>query len=300
MAEMNEDLQTAIETITPQIAESYLELNKNVRKVTLGVVDKYADDMKNGRWKLSSETIAFDKHGNLKDGQHRLLACIKSGCPFKTIVVRGLEDGADAVIDIGKQRSAADQLKNVEYASKIASLTKLACATKKKGGNNSGIASFIYGKYGFEKSGKKTVNKTVSIPEQVEDAKANIQEYTFCLKQGNRLQKQFRKFSTTLYAYFVWLVRWLGEDDSLDGFISDICAILPESKTSSATCKAIFRKEDKTDKAWLISTLLYAYGAYRDGKEIDRIQNPSRCLDMWNKKISDKKKDDLYQEEDNG
>jgi len=44
----------------------------------------------------------------LLNGQHRLLACIKSAAPFQTLVVRGIRRDAFETIDTGVKRSMAD------------------------------------------------------------------------------------------------------------------------------------------------------------------------------------------------
>ena len=282
-------IQITVETITPQIAEAYLSTNENPRKVTWGWVYKYAEDMKNGRWKLSSATIAFDKHGNLKDGQHRLHACIKSGCSFQTLVVRGMEDGADAVVDIGKTRSASDQLKGYEYSDKIAALAKMARATK-SGSMGLGISSFLEGR----SCNEEKAQRQVTIPEQVEDAKENIEEYTKCAQMGNKLRGLFNKHGITIYAYFIWLVRWLGEGEQVEEYIDDICASKQKSTTTSAVRTYIFKQQKgKENRTLALAALLYGYKAFCDGKEIEVIRQPLKVFAVWEEKIRAKKKE-LY------
>lgn len=52
--------------------------NENNRKISEGVVDKYARDMENGDWCLTHQGIAIDVNGQLLDGQHRLAAVVKA------------------------------------------------------------------------------------------------------------------------------------------------------------------------------------------------------------------------------
>lgn len=98
--------------VTPTLAAEYLQKNfadnRNLRNST---IDRYASDMKNGRWTETGETIKFDQYGNLIDGQHRLHAVIKSGQTITFFVASGLEDAAAVNIDIGAKRSFADALK---------------------------------------------------------------------------------------------------------------------------------------------------------------------------------------------
>lgn len=66
--------------------------------------------MRTGNWQLTGDSIKFDKHGTLVDGQHRLTACVESDTSFKTLVIYGLEPGTRNVIDTGKARSNSDIL----------------------------------------------------------------------------------------------------------------------------------------------------------------------------------------------
>jgi len=97
-------------TITPDMAAQWLEMNKKNRKVRSGVVDKYARDMKAKRWQVTGDAVRFDKDTNLIDGQHRLLACVKSNAPFETLVIYGLPPESQDVMDQGAVRRSEDVL----------------------------------------------------------------------------------------------------------------------------------------------------------------------------------------------
>jgi hypothetical protein len=97
-----------METVTPAKAETWLNLNKNNRKLRDGVAERYADDMKHGRWTNCPEPISFYADGDLADGQHRLFAVIESGTTQHFPIARGLrrEDGLN--INTGLTRSLVD------------------------------------------------------------------------------------------------------------------------------------------------------------------------------------------------
>jgi hypothetical protein len=97
-----------IETVTPQKAEIWLNVNKNNRKMRDGVAEKYADDMRNGRWTNCPTPIAFYDDGDLADGQHRLWAILESGAPQTFPIARGLSRADGLNIDIGLTRSLVD------------------------------------------------------------------------------------------------------------------------------------------------------------------------------------------------
>jgi hypothetical protein len=71
-------------------------------------IRQYADDLSNGRWSLTGDTIKFGADGILRDGQNRLAACLRSGRPLTTHVVFGIDPGLFSRMDIGKNRSGAD------------------------------------------------------------------------------------------------------------------------------------------------------------------------------------------------
>jgi hypothetical protein len=96
-------------TITPHLAEHILlSLNSNNRPRRSNSVKQYADDMAGGRWRLTGDTIKFGKSGILRDGQHRLAACVRAGASFETFVLFGIDDDAFAVIDTGRKRQGDD------------------------------------------------------------------------------------------------------------------------------------------------------------------------------------------------
>lgn len=97
-----------IETVTPDKATAWINQNKSNRKLRDGVVEKYADDMKRGRWTNCPEPISFYADGDLADGQHRLWAIVESQTEQIFPVARGLsrEDGLN--INTGMARTLVD------------------------------------------------------------------------------------------------------------------------------------------------------------------------------------------------
>ncbi|PPD06300.1 MAG: hypothetical protein CTY28_14545 [Hyphomicrobium sp.] len=98
-------------TITPDAARELLEYNSNNRAISRITLDRYIRDLNNGEWSVTGEAIKFSKSGRLLDGQHRLMACVKTGKSFRTLVVTGLDDTAMDNMDSGKKRDAGDTLK---------------------------------------------------------------------------------------------------------------------------------------------------------------------------------------------
>jgi hypothetical protein len=96
--------------VTPAIAKRWMTRNVRNRKAQPGVVSAYARDMASGHWKVTGEAIKFDTNGALADGQHRLMAVIKSGVTVRMLVVRGVAPESQSVMDSGRKRSAIDAL----------------------------------------------------------------------------------------------------------------------------------------------------------------------------------------------
>jgi len=104
-----ETIQITKQLITPSIAKAYLEANINNRKVSEVTVNRYINDMKNGKWKEDTgEPIKIAKSGRILDGQHRLLALVKSQCSIYFHVATGLDESVFDVLDTGKSRNASD------------------------------------------------------------------------------------------------------------------------------------------------------------------------------------------------
>lgn len=76
----------------------------------LSQVELFARTMAQKAWKMNGEAIKFSNTGRLLDGQHRLLACVESGVPFRTLVIRGLPEDTQETMDAGKSRTMANVL----------------------------------------------------------------------------------------------------------------------------------------------------------------------------------------------
>jgi hypothetical protein len=113
--------------ITPDMAKSLLENNPINRSPSGVKVREYAHDMTNGNFMFAGHTVCVSKDRKLLDGQQRLMACVKSGRPFHTILVENLPEHVIKVMDSGKKRTYADQLKMEGYShpAQLASAVKM-------------------------------------------------------------------------------------------------------------------------------------------------------------------------------
>lgn len=98
-----------VEIITPSIAAEYLKNNEGNRQVMQSRVKEYATEIKSGRWRHTHQGIAFDRQGNILDGQHRLSAIVRAGVPVRMAVYRDQDRENFDKIDTGYNRGNKDQ-----------------------------------------------------------------------------------------------------------------------------------------------------------------------------------------------
>lgn len=172
-------MKTTMEKITPKVAEEYLKSvdPQHQRKMRSPRVDAFKRAMIAGHWYPNHQGIAFDDHGRLIDGQHRLEAVRQSGVTLTMLVTRGIASEmvngirlyAIDTIDTGYRRETGEQLSlrhNVENGTRVAAATRAilwwATGLHK---NTTALALEILGVYPSIKklsSGKKT--KTLPSP----------------------------------------------------------------------------------------------------------------------------------------
>jgi hypothetical protein len=105
---MNHTSETsAIETITPELADRILEKNTN-RRMSEARVLEYGSAMERGEWRVSNDAIVIDKDGFLINGQHRVRAVSVSGVAIQALVVRNADKASQVVMDLGRKRTYAD------------------------------------------------------------------------------------------------------------------------------------------------------------------------------------------------
>lgn len=97
-----------LETITPAKANTWLNRNTSNRKLRDGWVEKYASDMRAGKWTECIVPIVFYENGDIADGQHRLWAIVESDTTQRFFVLHGLTREAGLNIDTGGVRNLVD------------------------------------------------------------------------------------------------------------------------------------------------------------------------------------------------
>lgn len=97
---------------TPVVARHVLQHWRGThnRNEKPAAILRYADDMAKDGWHLNGETIKFTDQNLLGDGQNRMIACIRSGRPFRSHTVFGIEHLLFHSMDQGRVRGPADVL----------------------------------------------------------------------------------------------------------------------------------------------------------------------------------------------
>ncbi len=96
--------------ITPTLAAELLQKNATNRPLRPSHVNTLAGVMARGQFQTTHQGVALNTRGELVDGQHRLMAVIKSGMTVKMPVAFGVnaDDYRALMIDVGLKRSTSD------------------------------------------------------------------------------------------------------------------------------------------------------------------------------------------------
>jgi len=98
-------------TITPELAKEWLETrNTNNRPLRKSKARQYARDIREGRWDVTHQGIAFDINGVILDGQQRLKGIALAGVPVKSFVGFNFSPKTIANIDQNTKRTICDSL----------------------------------------------------------------------------------------------------------------------------------------------------------------------------------------------
>lgn len=103
-------MEIQIVSVTPKLAVEYLTRNASNRRVRPGHINALSAVMTAGQFQSTHQGIALNTKGEVVDGQHRLMAIVKSGVTVKMPVAYGVnaEHYGHLMIDVGMNRSTAD------------------------------------------------------------------------------------------------------------------------------------------------------------------------------------------------
>lgn len=104
-------MKTVHTIITPEIAKEWLNQNTKNRRVSQQKVNAYVEDMEKGNWHEHHQGVAFYTDGVVADGQHRLLAIVKSGVSVPMMVTFDVPQESAIGIDVHRARKTNDVLR---------------------------------------------------------------------------------------------------------------------------------------------------------------------------------------------
>lgn len=94
--------------ITPDMAKGWLDAQHANRDLNRALVAQLARAIKENRWEVTHQGIAFDDQGILVDGQHRLQAILDTGIPVNMMCAFGVSrNTAIRAVDQGAKRTMA-------------------------------------------------------------------------------------------------------------------------------------------------------------------------------------------------
>lgn len=256
--------------VTPDVAKRLLGINyENQRNVQPARVDMYARDMANGNWNpQSSNSIRISSDGKVIDGQHRLLAVIKSGA---SILMRVDAGGGSAstlfdYIDNTMARTAGQFIK-AKNANAVAALSKSILCLE----NGSTLASALKGTYRYYKENGKTVSMSPTRYEVVEYARENTQVLEWAVAQAKRVNRSVGANPLTI-GLAIWCIREIHDAYRLVEYISDFVEISPMNRTIGFIQGSMLRKISQAkqqrvtvDKSWTFGVFAYGYDSFVSG-----------------------------------
>jgi hypothetical protein len=97
-------------TVTPTMAQDWLDTAHPNRPVSRARVKTIARAIAAGLWQVNGQTLVLCPEFRLLDGRHRCLAIVEAGRSIETFVVVGIDPACFRTMDQGGKRSGADVL----------------------------------------------------------------------------------------------------------------------------------------------------------------------------------------------
>lgn len=262
------DIAIRLVRITPSLASKIMEdHNKKNRKINKNNVNFLNKEIESGNWKLNGETISFDVDGNVNNGQHRLLAIIKSGVSLDIIVVTNLSLEAFKTIDTGALRSGSDVLsiEGVPNSTHIAAMVKF-------------IFAFKIGKYSANRHHHRTLSNTELIDyyyELGDDRVYKSYQFYNSVREGGS-----SVITPTLISGFHFLLTEIDKEKG-EEFLTMLTQGINLTKDSPITAlrnkliKARVDKNYKLTNEELLKNVTYAWSKYLNNEKAKSLKLPA-------------------------
>lgn len=272
-------------SITPEIAADMLSRNyANNRKVRPRNVETLADVMRRGLfYGLNGQTIVVDKNGTLLDGQHRLLAVVKSGTTQEFLVAT-VDNGTVAfkTLDGGSGRKVSDYVTS-GYKNEAAAATSMMYCIE------NGVAPLA-----STLQGKITAKMSASRIDLVNYYEANKELVNDVCDKTMRIYRGVGCGARSIYSAFVYLVEYCDRDEMLERFIEEMSDCTSLHPTIVAVKNGILRKKvacgsNSIDNRWLLGMMLDAYDSYAFGSGKALLNKSSQKFEIYDKLLATKR-----------
>jgi len=258
-------IETRVVFITPKLAQKILDernsLNRKVNKKNVNLLSK---DMVGGKWKFNGDSIRFNTQGVLSDGQHRLLAIIKSKTTQPIVVINGIDEESFETIDVGFKRSLSDMLSinNIENPILTSQIIKFIYAIRN-------------GKYSANRNTIRNLSNQDAIPYlQTLDNMSNSVEFVKTLSKNKGHQALIGKPVLGGLHYLMSEI----DKDKADYFIEKISTGIDLGENSpiialrNKLIKAKTNNRYKLTNMAMLENVVQSWNYLREGSEVKNIR----------------------------
>lgn len=261
------NITAAVESWTPAMARVALDNNHVNRNPRMNVAEAYRRDMEEGRWVMTGEPIQIGENGALLNGQHRLIALSGSSCgSIDFLVVRGVDDKSQVLMDQGSARSISDMIKlehgSVKNAMVVASISRWMA-----------ISPTIDERFGQLLKGK------VSAALALDAFRNNSRDIIRAAEKGVHLRNTTLAISPTALGYCWLQFDWIDKEACQQFFYAfqELAFNTTGDPRKAAYQRIVKIMADPDAKAgnWTsvshVSVLTRAWNAWRKGEQVDTI-----------------------------
>ena len=191
--------------MTKELATSLLSTMVNNRNVKETSLKRLVQEINGGTWVVNNgETIKINNQGRLVDGQHRLLAVIKTDKPTEMYLTFNCHEDSIATVDTGSARSLPNILKinNIKYYTMIGGVVQSESVIIK----------------GFPMNELTSRTDLRSYKKTLEIVKQKLDYLYFVCKEADKLNKKFPLLSASFIAKYFNVFYKIDEDTCFDFF----------------------------------------------------------------------------------
>lgn len=243
-----------IESVDPVQARRWLkENNVRNRRLRPGRVEDLKQAILRGEWRMDGSPIRFSVTRKLLDGQHRLKAIEEAGRTVQCLIIRGLDESAQEVMDRNLGRTYADKLQIDEEPN----ATTLASAVS------------LMWRYENGYFGKESFGKRASFPQLDDVLNRHPELRRSVTAAGNYIKKVRMPRAYIAVARTIFL--GISEEDA-DRFFSDLMtgenltAVDPAFRLREALTQNALSSSKRYSSDHLLALTFKAWNLFRKGE----------------------------------